>query len=326
MDQPPPSTAAAARAPAPRSAAPVTGASGRIRCAAFDLDGTLLDHAGKFLPQLPAALGRLRRLGVRPLLVTGRSLATLRPLAAAPVLAELEDDLLLSDGNVWFHRSRGSCHTLRSLPWATLDALARHDATDLVAEVDRELIASSRRAATAFALAYRVPRSHIAVRPAALRTPEGGGDEAARRPDRVLDAVTVFGADLRALPAGALPPHEPHLIRALDGQVLRPHGSCKASALERYLDQRGLTLRATAAFGDAYNDGCLLASSALGVAVRHADEVAVRHSDLQLDQSLDEFLLTFDPALAVAPPRQTAPRQHGTACVGGHAHPGSDSP
>jgi len=293
-----------------------------LRYAAFDLDGTLLSRDGAFLPRLPAAFARLRSLGLRPLLITGRSLATYRTVRdTARVLDALSDDLLLNDGNVWFDRARDTCEVIRELPWDVLEALAGHGVPDLVAEIDRALVAGSRKAATAFAMAYRVPRSSIVVDPGALRAPPGRR----RPPTAVLDSVTVFGRDVRTLPPGALPPHELHVLRALDGQVLRPRDSCKATALERYLLEReGLTLRSAVTFGDAYNDGCLLASSALGVAVHHADSVAVRFSDVLLDRPLDEFLMSFDPSLAAPPPDRQDQEARAT-CFGGHACPRSES-
>ncbi|WP_225809595.1 HAD hydrolase family protein [Streptomyces spinosus] len=287
-------------------------AGSALRFAAFDLDGTLLAVDGTFRPGLTRRFLGLRRQGVVPLLVTGRTAGSFRHVDPDGAhLGALEDRVLLSDGNVVLDRATGALTTLRSLPAAAFGRLAGAGLSNLVAELDGALIATSRRAALQYTRGYALPRSEVVVDP--------GLDCAAG----TLTGVTVFDScpDLDALLTGV--PHEIDRIGAFGAAVVRPEGTCKASGLAEYLSRYwGRSgLDTVVAFGDAHNDGCLLGSAALGVAVAGADEVAVRHSDIRLTEPIEAFLATFDPDLVRRPTHQAGSVANGGAgepCFGAH--------
>lgn len=282
-----------------------------ITHAAFDLDGTLLERNGDLLPRILEAFSCLRDRGVRMVLVTGRP-----PVAFGSEIAEnlrsagFENYFLVGNGNVWIDVSTGERNSLLSLPPHMFQSLERFGVRDVVAETEYAPVASTPRAAAAYAMAYRAPRSEIAIEPAAL------WDCAS---SLRVSALTVFGADVRTLPGGSLPGHELDFIGPFGAQIIRPLGTCKATALELYLRRHGEggSLRSTVAFGDAYNDVCLLRACALGVAVQYADEAARRHSDVHLDRALDDYLLNW------VPESMGSPGSPGPICFGGHTHPDS---
>lgn len=275
-----------------------------FRIAAFDLDETVF-RDGAFVPGLDVGLGHLRQLGVRPMLVTGRSSVAFRHVG--PVPDGFDHRILLSNGNAVLHRAYGRVETSAVLPGEVLSRLVADDGRDLVAETADELLASTGRAAVAHARAYRLPRSAITVDPA-------------RVAGAAATAVTVYGAPggPGGLLAGAAV--EVDRITAYHGYVLRPSGTCKARAVSQVV--AGGDLSRVIAFGDGYNDACLLAAAGRGVAVDGADEVATRHSRVRLDRPLPEYLLGL--TTADGPDRRSAdavPPPSGTPCRGVHRNP-----
>ncbi|MFF3956651.1 HAD family hydrolase [Streptomyces sp. NPDC001890] len=292
-----------------------------LRYAAFDLDGTLLDRRGRFLPGLADGLTRLRDQGVRPLLVTGRSLSSFRGISPTdPVLTAFDDPLLLSHGNVLLRRTEGLITVTRALPEGIALRLAAAGLPDTVTETGDALVARTRRAALAYSLAYDLPRSAVATEPAG----PAKGESAA--------AVTVFGAaaglsGLSGKLAGLS--HDLDRISAFQGCVVRPEGTCKAAALDAHLretygEEQGLS--AVIAFGDSRNDGCLLGSAAYGVAVEGSDEIAVRHCDQLLTGPLADFLATFDAHRRLPQASVTAHTTARPPCFGAHAAGAAEKP
>ncbi|MER5431777.1 HAD hydrolase family protein [Streptomyces sp. NPDC002588] len=284
-----------------------------IRFAAFDLDGTLLDADGCFRPNIAERLSGLRRRGLVPLVVSGRSVTSfLRVDPGGGTLAALEDHVLLGDGNVLLRRGTGEITVLRRLPDAALTRLLDHGVTDLVAEIDGTQLAWSRRARLRYAHAYDVPRSCLGLH--SSRTVPSGA----------LTGIAIF--EPLATPTEILAglPHEWDRISSFDALLIRPHGTCKATGLADYLTRYRAPagLQEVVSFGDAYNDGCLLGSSGIGIAVSNADSIAARYSDLQLREPVEDFLASFDPVAAAAVPRVRArterARTPSAPCFGGH--------
>lgn len=58
----------------------MTGAAGRYRILALDVDGTLLDADGHLRPRTAEAVARAARAGIRPVLCTGRRYRRARPV------------------------------------------------------------------------------------------------------------------------------------------------------------------------------------------------------------------------------------------------------
>ncbi|MFI7388452.1 HAD family hydrolase [Streptomyces sp. NPDC049813] len=293
-----------------------------VRYAAFDLDGTLLDPRGRLRPGLADRLAELAASGLAPLVVSGRAVRSFRELALAGLPSSvLADEVLLGDGAVVLRRSTGRVTALRWLPADVLRTLADGGARDFVAEAGGELVASSRRAALLYARMYALSRSVVTVD--SHPSPARGQ----------LTAVTAFDAseDL-ARRCGAR--HDTDRVGPLGALQIRPRGTCKASGLAAHLARRAErpVLDAVTAFGDAFNDACLLAACRLGVAVQGADEVCARCAHVSLDRPLADFLSGFGPERAArlsraAVPPGTARRGRGgaTPCSGAHRRPGPKS-
>jgi hypothetical protein len=189
---------------------------------------------------------------------------------------------------------------------------------DLVAEIGASLVADTRRAALSYATMHGLRRSIVRIDPGVLA-----------RPVPNLLGVTVFGPcpDPKTI---LVVPHEAARARAFGALRIWPVGTCKAAGLASWIKElsRGRHgLDRVVAFGDGYNDGCLLGSCALGVAVRGADPVALEHSSLRLDAPLEDFLADFATphgqaaALGRATPRRTGgiPTAAGPGpCFGAH--------
>ncbi|MEV0008966.1 HAD hydrolase family protein [Streptomyces sp. NPDC047973] len=270
--------------------------------AAFDLDGTLCDEAGKFPGELADALHALRAAGIRPLLVTGRSVSTFRMLTHDdPVLEALEPAVVLNDGNTVLDRNDGTVTVLRALPPGLPRWLAEHGVEDFVAETGGGLVAASRKAAAGYTIAHGLPRGSVPVGPLPADA-------------EAVTQIAVLRGDVRALPHWQDMGFDVTRLTAFRAQLLTPAGTCKAAGLHSWLDGRRSDPVVLAAFGDAYNDGCLLRGAALGVAVPGADSVARRNADVILEQPLHEYLAALP---AVRPP--TAPE--GPPCRGDHARP-----
>jgi hypothetical protein len=238
------------------------------RYAAFDLDGTLLDAESNLVSGALDGVRRLAALGLRAFLVSGRSSVSFRRLRLPDGL--FEADVLLSDGDVLL-----GAGLTRSLPDDVPELLRAKGVADFVVEQPDGPHASSRAAALAYAMAYRLPRGLVAVAP--VTGPAG--------------AIVAFAdpALLSGLPARA------EVLNHLGAVVLRPLGSCKANALGEVLSRRfgEAGLRGVIAFGDGPNDACLLGTAGFGVALT---DVAARHASIRLTEPLGDYLARLDPA------------------------------
>lgn len=292
-----------------------SGVGTTLRYAVFDLDGTLLGPRGRLLDGVPAGVAAIRRRGLLPILVTGRSLVGLRALRTIDeLLALCDDQILLHNGDVRFDRVTGAVRHRRTLPAEAVRRLRAAGMADLVVEHDGELLASSRRAALAFALAYELPRRTVrllppdapalpatritllggwpapaptganpATRPAGDAAPAGG---AATAGDAAAVAAALSGLDCAVYP-----------VEAFRAVVVHPADTCKARALTAHLRARfGETgLDRVLAFGDGDNDARLLAECRVGVAVPDSRPAAVAAAALHLRQPLADFLAHLDP-------------------------------
>ncbi|MET7641183.1 HAD hydrolase family protein [Streptomyces sp. NPDC005438] len=255
-----------------------------IRYAALDLDGTLIDAKDQPYEGVVEGLRALRSQGVEPLLVTGRSARSFRNLRHLDdLLGELDDEVLLSEGNVRLARDRDLLSFPRTCPVELTKALDSDLVSDLVIEIGGEFHASTPRSAMQFAMAYQVPRRQI--RSGIPEPVDGLGPT----------SVTVFRSDV---PLSTLVAHldcEVAAIGPFDARVVRPSGTSKATALARHLQRRFAEpdLGRTLAIGDGATDASMLSDCATGIATQNADPVAVEAADRQLRGQLASFLHSF---------------------------------
>lgn len=245
-----------------------------LRYAAFDLDGTLLDDAGRPLTGIVEGLHRLRDQGLTLILVTGRTLAGfVQPGLPRKFLDCFADAVLLYEGDAVFDRATGVLRPRLRLPADLAPAISA--AREVVVDVDGSAYAGTRRAAVAYAMAYRIPRERIAVGP----PPRESG------PSRVVVFDGGSGLDLAGMPVRA------KRIEPFGATVLSPRDGGKAAGLAEHL---GTGLGGVIAFGNGDDDAPLLARSSIGVAVRHGSDAAVAAASLHLTESIADFLRRLD--------------------------------
>ncbi|GGY14969.1 HAD family hydrolase [Streptomyces xanthochromogenes] len=245
------------------------------RYAAFDLDGTLLDAAGTAARDVVAGISRLRERGLLPVLITGRSLPSFRRLTdIGPLLALCHPEVLLEEGDLVLDRTEERHRPTTRIPPPVVERV-RRDCADVVASCDGRLLASTRRAAVAYAVAYGLPRDAVDI-----GTPTGP-----------TTRLVVFGDAPPELPGTAR-----HLLRAFGATLLTATGRGKAVGLAALLAARfgEGDLSRVVAFGDGDNDAGLLAAARLGIAVQGSSPAARAAARLRLDEPLGAYLAATD--------------------------------
>ncbi|WSG28441.1 HAD hydrolase family protein [Streptomyces europaeiscabiei] len=241
------------------------------------MDGTVLDAGGATTEKVLAGVPRLRDLGLLPIVVTGRSRpGFLRLAGAEPLLALFHPEVLLEDGDVVLDRADGRCRTTAALPEQAVDQVVRTCADVVASCAGGGLVASSRRAAAAYAMAYRIPRGDIDVAP-----PAGPVSRLV-----VFDAAPPDVVGTRRRP-----------LNAFDASVFTAAGRGKAAGLADLLAERfgEQDLSRVVAFGDGDNDADLLAASRVGVAVQGCSPAARAAARVHLDGPLGAYLETVVP-------------------------------
>jgi hypothetical protein len=146
---------------------------------------------------------------------------------------------------------------------------------DVVASCDGRLLASTRRAAVAYALAYGIPRAAVGI----------------GAPDGPSTRLVVFG---EAPPQ--LPGTERRVLRAYGATLLTAAGRGKAVGLAALLALRfgERDLSRVMAFGDGDNDAGLLAAARPGIAVQGSSPAARAAARLHLEEPLGAYLEAMD--------------------------------
>lgn len=254
----------------------------KVKLLALDLDGTLVDRAGRISDENRRAIARAREAGLEVVIVTGRSWRSTKEFYDAlgctgPAICYL-GALVVADGSgrVTHHRP------LVPAAWSALKELALAEGLSLTAcsGADRAVEAGELPAAdlvafdTAFATCvapdfydwpawnvYTEMAPDLAPCPEAPTMAAVYGDRAARRV-------------LEAFPAG-LPESQFDLTDRIAGETVLHvwHQSVdKGRALADFCRAHGFRHDETAAVGDAYMDLSMIQVAGLGVAVPDGDE------------------------------------------------------
>jgi hypothetical protein len=248
----------------------------RLRFAAIDLDGTVLGADDRIIGGVTVGLRQLRAHGLRVVLVTGRSAVALQNLTwIDELLALCDHEVLVDEGDVVLDQCTGRVRCLAALPHGIVTRVAA-DCADIVMAADGCLTATTRRAAVAYAHAYRIPRSLIQM----------------GKPHGLVSRITVFGEPPPPMEGVAV-----DLIEPFSAAVLRNSRGGKAAGLACWLADRfgEADLSRVIAIGDGDNDADMLSSSGVGVAVRDSSPAAIASASVHLVGSLEMFLLGFDP-------------------------------
>lgn len=243
---------------------------------AFDLDGTLLSRDLSIAASAVEALGRLRRLGVRLVVATGRRFETARDHAGRlgfmgqdPVICYGGSMVRRMDGQTLLHRKLGRELAEEVVGWAeTHDVHARVLTDGGILLPPEQTLAIERLR----------PEDEPGVR--IVEDLEEWIRESGEiptkivfvdRPDRVEEWLAEARHDFagRAFVTRSLP----HYVEI--GEI----GGTKSRALSFLCDEWAIDPSRIAAFGDADNDADMLRFAGLGVAVGGATEEVRRAAD-----------------------------------------------
>ncbi|SMB94950.1 HAD hydrolase family protein [Deinococcus hopiensis] len=209
---------------------------------AFDLDGTLIPEQSREVPPVTVeALARLRTLGVRLAIITGRDTAP-RPVREAA----LPDAIATNNGGRV--EIGGKLHTEARFSAAELQAVLAHELGDA------RVIVFTRDALYVDLPAGREPEPWLQAR--GFRPLSEAPREGVLKVGFYHPGVADFAARLRA--------RHPHLV--LTGAqepytqflTVTPENAHKGAALALIAEGLGLPLEQTVAFGDSDNDEAML--------------------------------------------------------------------
>ncbi len=228
----------------------------------FDLDGTLLDPAGRVRPASADVIGELVRAGVRVGVATGRMPRSVRPFVEA--LGLNGPLLLLNGGMVWDVARAAPVHEDR-VPLA--DAVA-------VLEIAAALgIHVNLYVEDEILIAERTPTSEASARKdGVVQTVAGdlarwlGGRGALPYKLLLIEEQGAFDELERRAAAALASPctivhSEPTYLEIL------PPGVCKGAALDAIERSYGISPARVIAFGDSLNDVELVERAGLGIAM-----------------------------------------------------------
>ncbi|HTN55775.1 MAG TPA: Cof-type HAD-IIB family hydrolase [Microbacterium sp.] len=271
------------------------GPGRRVRLIATDLDGTLLDDAGRVSPRTRAALDAARDAGIPTVPVTARQPMGLRPIAAQ---AGFDDWALCGNGAYGVHLTTGEHLFAEEIPADVQQQLAE----SLLEVIPDLLFASVRDAGEGFvaqdgyaAIAHvndhkrhpesmgGVPLADVLGAPSlklVIRHPSVPISE-------IFEALRVLG----------LTGFEATLSGAPFVEVMA-QGVTKATGLAQVCTRLGVDRSEVLAFGDALNDLEMLQWAGHGVAVANAidvvrdaaDEVTAANTDDGVAQVIERML------------------------------------
>lgn len=238
-----------------------------IKAAFFDVDGTLLSHTTKRVPESARnALARLKASGVHCVVATGRHITEMEKLPVADIPF---DGYITLNGQIVLDREKKLLHGTPIAGAAKeylLKLFREKDIPVLLVEADRMYLnfADERVARVQADISTAVPP---------VGTYNGG----------VIYQICVY---LREDEEAALAPiaDSCEITRWNRGGVdVIARGGGKVRGIQRYLEANGLTREETIAFGDGDNDARMLEFAHIGVAMGNAWPSAKEAADYITD-------------------------------------------
>ncbi|MER3114788.1 HAD hydrolase family protein [Bacillus altitudinis] len=256
----------------------------KIKFAAFDLDGTLIDDRGELIGDVHGAVNMLRQRGIIPIIVTGRTYDSFFSLDLdRSLLALFHHDVLLNDGNVICHHEKKTFEVKQYVDAALCQQIitSLDGKAEFVMESHGKHVASSKSAKLKYCMLYSFPREKI---------------EVGHKKEFNFERVTKLFI---------LPKEKVDLARQLkdchcdvadaqflNAQVISPKGICKADMLEHHLfDCFGeRDFDRVIAFGNGHNDRLMLKKAKWGLAVQDSHPSAIELSDVHLQEPISDYL------------------------------------
>jgi Cof subfamily protein (haloacid dehalogenase superfamily) len=252
---------------------------------AADLDGTLIARDLSWAEGLPEALAALERVGVRPVVCTGRMLQSARRVAAR--LGVTRGPVVCYQGALVADLETGEW--LRHVP---MDGEAAAEVVRHVAQIGRQLNAyiDDRLYVERITKWARRYAEHVEV---GIDTVPDMAAEVVRRPPTKLVLVTS-AEDVDDILAGLqerwrgrlyVVRSQPEYIEFVDASV------SKSGALAWLCERLGVAAEQVATLGDGMNDVDMLEWAGLGVAVEEAAEAVRAAADLVVPRAAVPALL-----------------------------------
>lgn len=247
---------------------------------ALDLDGTLLTHEKKILPESIKALTDARKAGAKVVIVTGRHFVAIHPFYQA---LELDTPAICCNGALlydYLDKKVIASDPLRAEQATQLiDLLDSHDVHGLMYADD--------------AMFYQEPTGHI------IRTSNWANSlpESQRPVFRQVKSLREAAHEVDGIWKFALTDTDIDKLQKFTSTVERElslacewswhdqvdiaqAGNSKGKRLEQWVKSQGLSMSQVIAFGDNFNDLSMLKSAGLGVAMGNASDEVKAHADL----------------------------------------------
>ncbi len=254
----------------------------RYRALVLDVDGTLLDDAGRLPERTLASLRAAARRGARIMLATGRS-----ELGALPILRLLGFDspaVVFNGGGVFCPvEERMLEHKLLSdaVVRHALDFAVREDLMLMVSQLGRKFVSPprdehERRAVAALEALHVVERHELPtaelLRATVFSARHGDADALALR----FAAPLADAAYATWFPLAMLADQRGSALHVVD---LQPRCEGKREALRVLAERYGIAAEEAVCVGDASNDVPMLEAAGLGVAMANGMPSALAAAD-----------------------------------------------
>lgn len=249
----------------------------RIRLAAFDMDGTLLDDSKRIPEANKNALRKLHAAGVEVALASGRITSLLKQFAE-----ELEIPCHLIGFNGAHCAIRGSDDMHRSLPVDRSDALIdacverklhlnlyfAAQENELYATSDPDLVHHSRMYTKLNSARFTLVPSYAELKGRQATKGLIIADDVEHR-DRIYDELLPLFSDLALVKTRSSDTEDSQFYVEFMRQDVN-----KATALAMLEESHGIPLAAIAAFGDSDNDAEMLGAAGHSVCLANGTELA----------------------------------------------------
>ena len=242
-----------------------------IKAAFFDVDGTLLSHKTKSVPQSARdAIAKLQDKGIPCIVATGRQMSEMEKL---PIADMAFDGYITLNGQLILDREKRILHSVpvtgRTKEYL-LDLYERHILPILLVEKDRVYLNF---------VDARVERVQADISSPIPPLGEYTGND--------LYQICVYMADGEE---SYLEPIAQDCVMSrwnLGGMDVIAKGGGKVTGIKRYLDANGILPEEIIAFGDGDNDAGMLAFAGIGVAMGNAWDSAKAAADF-ITADIDE--------------------------------------
>ncbi|PEC08081.1 HAD-IIB family hydrolase [Bacillus toyonensis] len=259
----------------------------KIKFAAFDLDGTLLDANGKLFVNTIQGLIAMRNQDIKMFIVTGRTIDSFLSLSLPIEFLELfNENIICNDGIILYNTKTKLVKSHSSISsdvfLKTIENLTNKN--EIVIEIDGKHFSPEKAPALKYSMLFKINRGAITIKEQKINSTKNLTKivmfPQQNEVKKIVDSLKNTECNVKEL----------KFLHAIE---ITPKETCKATGLLNFLSERHNinNLNSVIAFGDGINDCTLLKKSKIGVAVNNSHPKAIENSNVQLNQSLGEYLV-----------------------------------